>query len=106
MEHTDKKSALEKISAKILELEEQIEALKKKADASSADVKRELERAAGELDEVDVHRLLGRSLADALDLHGARTTQEVFGVELVGLRGDGFRDVHVRSPFRVRWFVR
>ena len=51
MENTDKKSTLEKISAKILELDGQIEALRKKADASSADVKKELQRAAGELEQ-------------------------------------------------------
>lgn len=49
METNDRRSALKKLSAKILEWDDQIEAFRKKAEASSADVKKDLERAAGEL---------------------------------------------------------
>ena len=49
METSDKQSALKKLTAKILEWDEQIEAFRKKAEASSADMKKEYERAAEDL---------------------------------------------------------
>ena len=51
METNDRQSAFKKLSAKILEWDGQIEAFRKKAEASSADVKKDLERAAGELEQ-------------------------------------------------------
>jgi hypothetical protein len=57
------------------------------------------ERAAGELDEVDVDGLLGGSCGDLLDGEGARASQQVLGVELVGFGDDRAADVHqYQSP--------
>jgi hypothetical protein len=64
-----------------------------RGDEDAADRLAGLERSARELDEVNVDGLLGRTALDFGDGERARTGEQVFGVELVRLRGDRLSEV-------------